>query len=489
MAHKSTENARCRPGPDTRHTGFSILLACVAILLCQPLEAAGLDYRDFTLENGLRVILVRESKAPVILSQVWYRVGAVDEVDGKTGLAHLLEHMMFQGTQEIPAGAFTRIVGRNGGEDNASTAHDYTNYYIKLASDRLALALRLEADRMRHLHLRQEALQSENQVVQEERRTRTDANPNSRFFEKFRLAAYTDKTGRLHPYGRPVIGWMRDVQTLTLKDLQDWYQRHYAPNNAILVLVGDLDLAVATQQVRHHFSGLPALPDLFHTTDGQRPKLPDFARHHEMSERRIEIIDEQATLPLWYAGYPVPTLATTGQEDVFALDVLATILGGGSSSRLYRKLVVEETVAISAYASYGGYGRSWELFTLAAVPKRAHPTDPANTPAENRTANRAALTTVEQAMQAEVARLAKEPVDERTLERAKNSMIAHHVFGRDSLHKLAADIGLLTTNGMDWRAIVEGYPQKIRSVTAADVQRVAARYLQPKRMIVGVLLP
>ena len=192
----------------------------IVTLFCWPLLAFGLEHQDFTLENGLRVILVKEPKAPVIISQVWYRVGAVDEIVGKTGLAHMLEHMMFQGTKEVPAGGFHRIVGNNGGQNNASTAHDYTNYYIKLASDRMELALRLEADRMRHLQLKAETFQSEKMVVQEERRTRTDANPNMRFLEKFRARAYTNKLGDIHPYGRPVIGWMTDLEALNLEDLQ-----------------------------------------------------------------------------------------------------------------------------------------------------------------------------------------------------------------------------------------------------------------------------
>ena len=460
------------------------------LLFLWPFDAVGLEHRDFTLDNGLRVIMVKENKAPVVICQVWYRVGAADEVSGKTGLAHMLEHMMFQGTKTVPAGEFQRIVGRNGGENNASTAQDYTNYYIKLAADRLPLALRLEADRMRHLLLRKEAFQSENKVVQEERRTRTDADPNSRFREKFRAKIYTDMAGDIHPYGRPVIGWMAEIQKLTLTDLQDWYQRYYAPNNAILILVGDLDLATTTAEVKKHFAALPALPHLFQTTDGQRPKLPDYPPNWEKGPQRFEVTDKSVTLPLWSAVYPVPTLATTGKEDVFALDVLATLLGRGSSSRLYKKLVVEETSAVSARASYGGYGRSWELFTLAAMPKLDDPINPAEEgAAQSRAQQKTTLQTIEHAMLREVARLQKEPVSARDLQRAKNSMIAGHIFARDSIHSMAAEIGLLSANGLDWLDIVEGYPDKIQAVTAQDVQRVATRYLQPERLMIGILQP
>lgn len=485
---------------------YLLHLYTVFIVFSWPLlaGAGAFEHQDFTLKNGLRVILVKEAKAPIIISQVWYRVGAVDEKIGKTGLAHMLEHMMFQGTKKVPLGEFNQIVSRNGGQSNASTSHDYTNYYIKLASDRIELALRLEADRMRHLQLRAKAFLSENQVVQEERRTRTDAKPNRRFLEKFRAKAYTGKAGNVHPYGRPVIGWMTDIQTLTLDDLQSWYQRYYAPNNAILVLVGDLELASAAQKVRNHFGDLPALPDRLHETGeheagepkmGERTKLPAYVARDHDTPWRMEVTDKNVTLPQWYASYPVPTLATEGKEDVFALDVLATILGGDSSSRLYKKLVIEEGLAISADASYGGYSRGWELFTLSSVPKldaqKQHSKQANMDPdtGKNSPESDATLALMEQSILHEVARLAKEPVSQRTLQRAKNSMIARHVFAQDSIYMVALYIGLLSVNEVDWLPIIKEYPQKIEAVRAADVQRVAARYLTPEQMIIGVLKP
>ncbi|MBF0460502.1 MAG: insulinase family protein [Magnetococcales bacterium] len=478
----------------------------LAVLCLAPLSAYGLEHQDFTLENGLRVILVREPKAPVVLSEVWYRVGSVDEVEGKTGLSHMLEHMMFQGTPKVPSGEFHRLVGRNGGEDNASTSYDFTCYYIKLASDRAELALRLEADRMRHLSLRDEEFHPENQVVQEERRMRTDADPTGRFLEKFLAKAYGT-----HPYGRPVIGWMTDIQHFTTDDLRTWYQRYYVPNNAVLVLVGDLELEPMAQQVRRHFADIPAAPPVVPTVlpAYQPPALAvapiGSAEPGPTEAQRLEIADKAVTLPVWYSGYPVPTLLTEGREDVFALDVLATILGGGSSSRLYQKLVMERGLAVSVAAHYGGYGRSWELLTVSASPPStdnedalAPPVDghggPPVAPPERSGASAGvtgveALPLIEQIVQQEVLRLTQEPVSERELQRAKNGMIAQHVFGRDSIHELASEIGLLSLNGLDWVALVEGYPQKIAEVRAEDVQRVAARYLRPEQRIVGVLKP
>lgn len=482
--------------------GILSVIGLLALFLW-PFYAEGLEHQDFTLDNGLRVILVRESKAPVVISQVWYRVGSVDEKAGKTGLSHMLEHMMFQGTKEVPTGEFNRLVGQNGGEDNASTSYDFTNYYIKFSADRVELALRLEADRMRHLVLRDTLFRSENLVVQEERRTRTDANPTSRFMEQFRARIYGT-----HPYGRPIIGWMGEIQQLTVEDLEAWYQRYYAPNNAILVLVGDMDLATIAERVRHHFGSLPALPNPTPTLlppYQPPPPIPDPAKQSPGVPERFEVTDPAVTVPLWVGSYPVPTLLTEGREDVFALDVLATILGGDSTSRLHKKLVLETGLAVSASASYGGYGRSWELFSVSAMPKsattspspsakpdeadRLSPHDDGMVESGAGVTGNAALPLIEQTVLQTVARLAQESVDERTLQRAKNSMIAQHVFSRDSIHVMASEIGLLSANGLDWRSLIESYPDKIAAVRAEDVQRVAARYLRPEQLIVGVLKP
>ena len=471
--HQNQQNHRAKRGAGL----FFTLLFCV-----WPLLAEGLEHQDYTLDNGLRVIMVKESKAAVVLSQVWYRIGATDEQEGKTGLAHMLEHMMFQGTKKVAAGEFSRTIARNGGEDNASTAHDFTNYYIKLASDRIDLALRLEADRMRHLQLTEEAFQSENLVVQEERRTRTDANPKRQFMEKLRKIAYRNQQGQLHPYGRPVIGLMKDVQQLTLADLQAWYQHYYAPNNAILVIVGDIDFAEVRKLVQQHFAALPALPELFQDSDGKRPPLPEFQPQAEPVQARFEVQDDRVSLPIWYGGYPVPSLATVGKEDIYALDVLSTILGGGSSSRLYQKLVKKEGLAVSASSGYGGYGRGWELFSLSATPKLEQ-----HKPDKTKTA--ALFKQIEQAMLHEVARMASEPVSKRELQRAKNSMIASHVYAQSSTHTIASYIGMLSVNEMDWLNIIASYPDKIKAITTTDIQRVAARYLTAKKILIGVLQP
>ncbi|MBF0358925.1 MAG: insulinase family protein, partial [Magnetococcales bacterium] len=265
-------------------------LALFSLLFFWSLHAQALESRSFTLKNGLQTILVKESKAPVVVTQVWYRVGASDEVSGKSGLAHMLEHMMFQGTKRLGPSEFSAIIARNGGDDNASTAQDYTNYWIKLSSDRLELALDLEADRMQNLLLNEEEFRSENLVVREERRSRTDNKPTARFFEKFRKAAFSD-----HQYGRPVIGWMADIEKHTLADLQAWYKENYAPDKATLVVVGDIEFDSAEALVRKHFSPLKQ------SLGKERKPLKALPKRE--GTLRFDAQDSRATLPLYYAGF------------------------------------------------------------------------------------------------------------------------------------------------------------------------------------------
>ncbi|MBF0262537.1 MAG: insulinase family protein [Magnetococcales bacterium] len=444
--------------PPARIRGVGFVVAMLAWLA--PAAASALDTREFTLDNGLKGIVARESKAPVVIVQVWYRVGSADEKPGKTGLSHMLEHMMFQGTETVPPEQFSRIIAREGGEDNASTTTDYTMYYVKLASDRLELALRLEADRMRGLKLAEEEFKSENLVVREERRMRTDADPNQRMLERYRALVFGD-----HPYGRPVIGAMNEIEALTLTDLASWYQTYYAPNNATLVVVGDVDLEATEKLVRNYFSPLPAQPEI------PRPRLPDPPRRE--TPARLEVIDKAAKLPIWMAGYTVPSLAMTpDSNDAMALDILAAVLGGGNTSRLHNRLIREQALAVSASCSYSGHALSWEQFSLSAMPKAG--TD---------------LKAIEAAMFTEVERLQKEPVPARELEKAQNGLIAERVYTMDSIDHIAWVIGRMSLNGVNWRVMFDDYPARVRAVTSADLQRVATRYLQPERLTVGILKP
>ncbi|MEO5376644.1 MAG: insulinase family protein [Magnetococcus sp. DMHC-6] len=443
---------------------FWTLLACYFFLFCTPVTAVPLEYQEETLKNGLRVILVREPKAPVVISQVWYRVGAVDEPEGHTGLAHMLEHMMFQGTNNHPPGEFSRLVAQNGGTDNASTSQDYTNYYIKLSSDRLELALQLESDRMSHLLLAQTEFVSENLVVREERRTRTDSDPTQKMLEIFRAKAFGS-----HPYGRPVIGSMADIEHHTLEDLKGWYEEYYAPNHAVLVLVGDLEFGKTMALVKKYFAPLKAKADDPKAKAMQTIPPPVTPT----TQQRVVVTDANATLPMWFAGFLTPTLAEKKKAaDVYALDLLTTILGGGGSSRLYQQLVVKEGLAISVSASYGGIGRYPDLLTLSAIPKPG-----------------VELAVLEKRVLEEVMRLTQERVTQRELDRARNGLVAEQIYARDSVYQTAALIGNAVVCGVDWREVLEHYPERISAVTEEEIYRVARLYLDPERATVGILLP
>ncbi|MBF0176042.1 MAG: insulinase family protein [Magnetococcales bacterium] len=440
--------------------GLRVVLGLLAFLGTVTLQAAELDYRDFTLENGLQVVLLREKRAPVVVVQVWYRVGSMDEVAGQTGLAHMLEHMMFQGTKSLAPEEFSRIVARNGGTDNASTSQDYTNYYIKLGADQLDLALRMEADRMRNLVLREAKFKSENKVVREERRMRSEATPAARMGERFLATAY-----QAHPYGRPVIGWMEDISRLSVADLDAFYRRYYAPNNATLVIGGDLEFSEAEQKVRHYFSPLPSDPHLKRQRVAPEP--------YPATSRRLDFLDAEAKVPLWMAGFLSPTMTDgAAGNDPFALELAGAILGRGLSSRLYRRLVTEDKLAVSVTVDYASLSRDPVFLTFhILLAKGAFPAR------------------VEEAVREEVTRLGREPVPERELAKMQNFLIAEHVYERDSVQSLTWDVGRAITSGVDWRQFVIHFPERMRAVTAADVQRVAARYLSSERWVVGVLMP
>ncbi|MBF0214637.1 MAG: insulinase family protein, partial [Magnetococcales bacterium] len=289
---------------------------------------------------------------------------------------------------------------------------------------------------------------------------RTDADPNQRMLERYRAVAYGD-----HPYGRPVIGSMEEIKGLKLEDLKGWYRTYYAPNNATLVVVGDVELERVEGLVRKYFTSLTPQPKV------PRPDLPAMPKREKAE--RLEVRDPATRLPFWIAGYAVPSLAMPkAEEDALALDVLAAVLGGGSTSRLNQRLVRDLGVAVSVSASYNGFSTSWEQFSLSAMPKPG-----------------ADLQELEKVMFEEVARLIKEPVAERELEKARNGLIAEQVYSQDSIDRIAWIIGRMSINDLDWNMMLDDYPKRVRAVTAAALQSVAARYLRPERLTVGILKP
>jgi zinc protease len=407
---------------------------------------------ESTLENGLKILLLEEHKAPVVTVHIWYRVGARNEQPGTTGLSHLLEHMMFKGTSKVGPGQFSRIIKKNGGRDNAFTSEDYTGYFETFASDRVELALKLEADRMRGLLLDPKEVNSEKKVVMEERRLRTDDDPVSALREAMEAVAFQS-----HPYRQPVIGWMTDIEGLAQEDLARYYNTYYVPNNAVLIVVGDFRGDELLQKIRHYFGSIPRAAD---------PPAVRAVEPEQRGERRV-LLKKEAELPFVFMGYHVPNLK---HPDNFALEVLAYILSGGKSGRIYKSLVYEKQLALFAGGGYERESIDPNLFPLYASVM------PGKTAEE-----------VEQALAAEIERVKNELIPDRELQKAKNQIEAGFLFGQDSVFNLARQLAEYEIVA-DWRTW-EAYLQGIRAVTAANLQRVAKAYLTPDNRTVAVLIP
>ncbi len=410
------------------------------------------------LDNGLRVIVQEDHRSPVVVSQLWYRVGGSYEPPGKTGISHLLEHMMFKGTETLAPGEFSRIIAAEGGRENAFTGRDYTAYFQTLERSRLEVAFRLEADRMRRLKLEAAEFEKERKVVMEERRLRTEDRPENLVYERFMQAAFGD-----HPYGRPIIGWMEDLRGLTLADLEDWYRRWYAPNNATLVVVGDVRPQAVFALARKHYGALPASP--------LRPPAPP-AAPAPAGPRRITVA-RPARVPYLLMGYQVPSAAAPAGPDwePWALEVLGNLLAGGESARLARKLVRGQALAARVAVGYDWAARLTTLFMIDANPAPGR-----------------SLDELEAAIAAEIEALRQAPVPARELKRVKTQLVAQDVFERDSVFYQAMKIGQLVTVGLP-PALVERSLERIRAVTAAQVQAVARKYLVPERLTVARLRP
>ncbi len=418
---------------------------------------AGDEVREYQLENGMKVLVKPDHRAPVAVSQVWYRVGSSDEHSGITGISHVLEHMMFKGTKAYPAGRFSAIIAENGGEENAFTSRDYTAYYQFMGSDRLEIAFELEADRMRNLLLPEQEFQKERQVVREERFMRTDDKPEALTYERFNAVASLNG-----PYRNPVIGWDEDLEALTVDDLRRWYRRYYAPNNATLVVVGDVDPDAIFKLAAKHFGKLdPSEP----------PVVKPRGEPRQRGERRIRI-HAPAKVPYVIVGYHAPSLKTAKEKwEPYALDVLAGILDGGASARLTRELIREQEIAASASAGYDLTAKYQTLFLLDANPTEKHGIDE-----------------VEQALYRQIEKLKRELATPAELKRVKAQVIASKVYELDSVQRLATQMGALETVGLGWR-LMEDYPERIKAVTAEQVREVARKYLVDKHRTVAVLVP
>ncbi|GBG03419.1 zinc protease [Azospira sp. I13] len=438
---------------------FPRKLRALPLLLLGLLSASAALANPFetTLKNGLKVIVKEDRRAPTAVHMVWYKVGSMDEVDGTSGLAHALEHMMFKGTPKVGPGEFNRRVAAAGGRDNAFTNYDYTAYFQQIPKQKLPEMMALEADRMGHLTLDPKEFAKEIRVIMEERRMRTDDNPQSLLFEALNAAAY-----QAHPYRRPVIGWMADLEQMTATDLRDWYRRWYVPNNATLVVVGDVDHQAVFREAEKTYGKLK-----FRAIEARKP----IAEAPQKGIRRITV-KGPAELPQVLLAWKAPVLRDVNKDsDPYALEMLGAVLDGHDAARLTRSLVKEQRLAQGVGSAYDTTSRGPSLFYLMATPAEGH------TPAE-----------LEAALKAEVARIAAEGVSDEELQRARAQLVASQVYKRDSMFAQAMEIGQMEIVGLSYRA-VDTMIDKLKAVTAADVQRVARQYFNDDSLTVGLLEP
>jgi zinc protease len=394
----------------------------------------------------------------VVVAQVWYRIGSSYEPEGITGVSHVLEHMMFKGTARYANGEFNRIIAENGGKDNAFTGRDYTAYFQTLEKSRLPVSMELESDRMQGLLLDKEEFAKELQVVIEERRMRTEDKPENKTYEKFNEAAFPG-----HPYGRPVIGWMRDLKNLKVTDLQKWYQRYYSPANAVLVVVGDVDPAEVIAMARKYYGKVKGMKV-------EPPKQFTVAR--QTASKRITVT-APANVPYIIIGFHVPAVVDKPEHDwePYALEIMSAILDGGSAARFADQLVRGQQVAASVSTSYDPFARLAGYFLIDGNPARD-----------------ADVEKLEQAILAQLKNLQQQQVDEKELQRVKAQVIAAKVYERDSVFYQAMKLGLMETTLNDWR-LTESHTDRLKTVTAEQVMYVARKYFQPENMTVAVLDP
>lgn len=435
----------------------AVLLLLAAAALGMSASAGASEIHSFELDNGMKILVREDHRAPVVVSQVWYRVGSVDEYRGVTGVSHVLEHMMFKGTDDLGPGEFAEIIARHGGSQNAFTGREYTAYYERIATEHLELCLRLEADRMADLRLDPEEFARELRVVQEERRQRVEDNPHALTRERLRATAFPSS-----PVRSPIIGWPADLDAMELAMLERWYRQYYGPGNATLVVVGDVDPEEVHRLARKHFGPLDA---------GPSPRRMDGSDLEPRGAARLKV-HAPATLPYLVLAWRVPSLTTVDDpDDAYALDVLVGILDGGRSARIERNVVRGSQVASGAGASYSPLAHGDTLFSVSG------------TPAQGRD-----VAALEEALGAEVEQLKHGDIGAAELERVKTHVRAQDVYQRDSMFYQAMRIGMLETIGLGQDAYDE-YQAGIQRVTVDDVRRVARKYLVDRRLTVAELVP
>ncbi len=433
------------------------ILAGLAAMGHAPANARIFDPETFTLDNGLQVVVVTNRRAPIVTHMVWYNGGAADETAGESGNAHFLEHLMFKGTDKLGPGEFSKIIALNGGSENAFTSYDYTGYYQTVARDRLEIVMEHEADRMANLRLTDEIVLPEREVILEERRSRVDNNPGGKLREMMQATLFLN-----HPYRIPVIGWEHEIHELSTETALAFYRRWYAPNNAVLIVGGDITAAELRPLAEKYYGAVPA-----HAVP-ERKRVTEPPQH---APRRLTLRSPQVSQPGLSISYLAPSYNSAGSEHAYALQILDEILSGGATSRLYRGLVVEQAIAASAGSGYSATAYDLGTFNFHASPR------PDGDIAE-----------LEAALRAEIARLLDSGVTEAEVDAAKRRLRAGAIFARDSLGTGPNIFGRALTTGRSV-AEVEAWPERIGAVTVGQVDAAAREVFVDNRSVTGLLLP
>ena len=428
---------------------LKILVILVSLLIAQSLHA---EVREYTLSNGLKVIMTEDHKSPLAVFQIWYKVGSRNEQVGKSGLSHLLEHMMFKGTSKYGPKELSKLVQRYGGTENAFTTKDYTVYYQRLPSERIGLSIEIESDRMQNLTLDPKETTSELSVVMEERRLRYEDDPENLLFEDVMAASF-----KVYPYHWPVIGWMSDLKGITPEDLRAHYKRYYCPNNSFIVIAGDIEPDKLITKIEEGFGKIPPCPEIPAIKSEEPP---------QRGQRRV-ILKKEAELPYVLSVYHAPSFP---EKDAYALEVLASVLSGGKSGRLYKNLIYERKLALSAFAGFDGTNLGPALFYIGGSPA----------PGKD-------LSEFENALYEELQKIITEPPTSDELRKAKNQIESSFIMNQDSIFFQAELIGMYEMMG-DWR-LKDRYIQGIREVGVEDLKSVIDKYLTEDRRTVGVLVP
>ena len=417
------------------------------------------ETNQFTLDNGLKILVREDHRAPVVVSMIWYNVGSADEPGGITGISHVMEHMMFKGTKKYPSGLFSKIIAALGGQENALTSNDYTAFYEKMASSNLAVSFKLEADRMHHLSLSEKEFSQEIKVIQEERRMRTDDNPLSLTFERFFATAQLSA-----PYHHPVVGWMSDLHQMQVSDVKRWYQRYYAPNNATLVVIGDVQSSDVLKLANKYFGKIP------------KKTIPSrkLQQEPEPLGQKSTVVHAEAEVPTILMGYTVPTVKMVSKTDPsapYVLELIAGILSAGDSSRFTSQLIGNKQVASHLEVLYNLYARYQTQFVIYGSPSRS-----------------GSIKALKEGVLNEIQRLKNEIIDEKELQRVKTQIIAQKTFERDSIFSQAMELGILETIDLGWQTS-EKYVDRINKISALQVQKTARRYFQENHLTEALLIP